>query len=267
MFMNHNPFRLKGRPSVAAAIFVLALLPAVAFSQTSINQVTQAGEERADAGAAAQQQVEQVADETLEIEQQYKSLTKVVDGLKVYNSLLQRQVDNQVTEMDALSTSIDNVSLIERQITPLMTRMIDSLEGFIQLDTPFLLDEREERIQRLRDMMERSDVTAAEKFRQVVEAYQIENEYGRTIEAYKGSVEIGGNQVEVDFLRVGRVSLTYQSVGGGNTGGWDPVSGGFVELPPATYKNQVSDGLKVARKQVAPDLMTVPVPAPTSGGQ
>ena len=129
------------------------------------------------------------------------------------------------------------------------------------------LEERQDRIQRLRDMMERSDVTAAEKFRQVIEAYQIENEYGRTIEAYKGSVDINGNLQEVDFLRVGRVSLTYQSVGGGNTGGWDPASRSFVELPPAQYKNQVADGLKVARKQVAPDLMTVPVPAPTSGGQ
>lgn len=267
MFMKHNPFRLNGRPSVAAAIFVLALLPAAAFSQTSIDQVTQAGEERADAGAAAQQQVEQVADETLEIEQEFKSLSKVVDGLRVYNSLLQRQVDNQVAEMEALNTSIDNVSLIERQIVPLMTRMIDSLEEFIRLDTPFLLDEREERIQRLRDMMERSDVTAAEKFRQVVEAYQIENEYGRTIEAYKGSVEIDGNQQEVDFLRVGRVSLTYQSVGGQHTGGWDPSSNSFVSLPPATYQKQVADGLKVARKQVAPDLITIPVPAPTSGGQ
>ena len=246
--------------------FILALLPAAAYSQANIDDVTEAGESRADAGAAAQQQVEQVADQTLEIEQEFKSLTKVVDGLKVYNSLLQRQVDNQITEMDALSTSISNVSLIERQITPLMTRMIDSLEEFVRLDTPFLLDERQERIQRLRDMMERSDVTAAEKFRQVIEAYQIENEYGRTIEAYKGSVEIDGNTQEVDFLRIGRVSLTYQSVGGQHTGGWDPASRSFVSLPAATYQNQVSDGLKVARKQVAPDLITVPVPAPTSGG-
>ena len=81
------------------------------------------------------------------------------------------------------------------------------------------------------------------------------------------AVDINGNQVEVDFLRVGRVSLTYQSVGGGTTGGWDPVAGAFVELPASAYQNQVADGLKVARKQVAPDLITVPVPAPTSGGQ
>lgn len=267
MFMKRTPSRLKGWPSVATAIVTLALLPAAAFSQTSIDEVTQAGEDRADAGAAEQRQIDQVADETLEVVNEFKSVSKVVDGLKVYNSLLQRQVDNQLAEIEALNTSIDNVALIERQIVPLMTRMIDALDEFVQLDTPFLLEERNERIERLRDMMERSDVTAAEKFRQVIEAYQIENEYGRTIEAYKGSVEIDGRPQEVDFLRIGRVSLTYQSVGGQHTGGWDPASGSWVSLPPASYKNQVADGLSVARKQVAPDLIVVPVPAPTSGGQ
>jgi len=267
MFMKNTPSRLKGWPRVAAAVFILALLPAVAFSQTSIDEVTQAGENRADAGAAEQRQVEQVADETLEVVSEYKSVSKVVDGLKIYNSLLQRQVDNQLNEIEALSTSIDNVSVIERQIVPLMTRMIDSLEEFIRLDTPFLVAERNERIARLRDMMERSDVSAAEKIRRVIEGYQIENEYGRTIEAYKGSVEIDGAPQEVDFLRIGRVSLTYQSVGGQHTGGWDPASGSWVSLPPETYQNQVAAGLKVARKQVAPDLITVPVASPTAGGQ
>jgi hypothetical protein len=179
-----------------------------------------------------------------------------------YNTLLQRQIDNQVEEMAALEESIRNVSLIERQIVPMMTRMLDSLEVFIQLDTPFLLEERNERIERLREMMERSDVSAAEKFRRVIEAYQIENDYGRTIEAYKHTVEIDGVQQEADFLRIGRVSLAYQTVGGGTTGAWDKENGQFIKLDDAEFKNQIAHGLKVARKQVAPDLLIVPVPAP-----
>jgi hypothetical protein len=143
------------------------------------------------------------------------------------------------------------------------TRMLDSLEIFIQLDTPFLLTERTERLERLRNMMERSDVSSAEKFRRVIEAYQIENDYGRTIEAYKGSVPIDGNPQEVDFLRIGRVSLAYQSVGGAHTGAWDKEVGGWVELDASEFKNQVSDGLRVARKQVAPDLLVIPVAAPS----
>ena len=245
---------------------LLAFIPvsfsASVFAQANIDQVTAEGEKRADAGAAEQQRVEQIANQTDDLLNEYNTVSKVVDGLVTYNSLLQRQVNNQETEKAALRESIDNVALIERQITPLMTRMLDALEVFIQLDTPFLLGERQERLERLRGMMERSDVSSAEKFRRVIEAYQIENDYGRTIEAYKGTVEINGNPQEVDFLRIGRVTLAYQSVGGQHTGAWDSVVGDFVELDPAEFKNQVAHGLRVARKQVAPDLLVVPVAAP-----
>ena len=239
-----------------------AVFSASVFAQATVDQVMTEGENRADAGAAEQRRVEQIADQTADLLNDYNTVAKVVDGLVTYNALLQRQIDNQEEEMAALNESIRNVSLIERQIVPMMTKMLDSLEVFIQLDTPFLLNERNERLERLRGMMERSDVSAAEKFRRVIEAYQIENDYGRTIEAYKDTVMVDGNEVEADFLRIGRVSLAYQTVGAGTTGAWDKDSGQFVKLDDAEFKNQVMHGLKVARKQVAPDLLVVPVAAP-----
>jgi hypothetical protein len=229
----------------------------------SINEVMQEGESRADAGARDQTKVDSVADQTEKIVNDYRAVTKVVDGLRVYNALLQTQLNNQEAEMQALSESISNIALIERQIVPLMIRMLDALDVFISLDTPFLMKERNGRIVRLREMMERSDVTAAEKLRRVIEGYQIENDYGRTIEAYKGSTEVNGRELEVDFLRIGRVALMYQTVGGATSGVWDATADAFVELPPATYKAQVAEGLKIARKQVAPDLLIVPVSAPS----
>ena len=250
----------------SAFMFALTGLSSQAFA-VSINEVMQEGETRADAGATAQQQVDSVADQTEKIINDYRTVTKVVDGLRVYNALLQTQLDNQEAEMEALNDSIANVALIERQIVPLMLRMVDALDEFVQLDTPFLAKERAERIARLREVMERSDVSAAEKFRIVIEGYQIENDYGRTIEAYKGSTEINGNELEVDFLRIGRVALLYQTVGGAHTGVWDSTQGEFIELPPAPYQKQVLDGLKIARKQVAPDLLVVPVSAPTRAMQ
>ena len=175
-------------------IYTLASLSTQVFA-AGINEVMQEGENRADASATAQKQVDSVADQTEKLVNDYRAVTKVVDGLRVYNALLQTQLANQEAEMQAISESISNVALIERQIVPLMTRMVDALDEFVQLDTPFLLKERNARIDRLREMMERSDVTAAEKFRRVIEGYQIENDYGRTIEAYKGSTEINGNQI------------------------------------------------------------------------
>jgi len=246
--------------------FVIAGLSTQAFA-ASINEVMQEGENRADAGANDQVKVDSVADQTEGIVNDYRAVTKVVDGLKVYNALLQTQLNNQESEMQALTDSIGNIALIERQIVPLMLRMVDALEGFISLDTPFLMKERTDRVARLRGMMERSDVSAAEKLRRVVEGYQIENDYGRTIEAYKGSTDVNGLELEVDFLRIGRVALLYQTVGGASSGAWDSTAGAYVELPAATYEAAVQQGLKVARKQVAPDLMIIPVAAPTRAAQ
>ena len=260
MFINQMKIRLLMSTTLTAGL--TALLATSALAQVTIDQVTDEGVKRAEAGAAEQQRIEQIANQTDELLAEYNTLAKVVDGLRTYNSLLQRQVDNQESEKAALAESIDNVALIERQIIPMMTRMLDALEEFIRLDTPFLMKERTERLDRLREMMERSDVTSAEKFRRVIEAYQIENDYGRTIEAYKGTVDINGTPQEVDFLRIGRVSLAYQSVGGQYTGAWDVEEGAFVELPPEKFKTQIAQGLRVARKQIAPDLLVVPVAAP-----
>lgn len=248
-------------------LLMWSLFVPIAGTAADVDQVIAVGEMRAQEGKAVQAEVEKLSDEAGDLESQYKQVIKVVDGLKVYNGLLQRQVDNQVSEMVALADSIDKVSLIERQIVPLMVEMLDSLEEIIRLDVPFLEAERSERLARLRNMMERSDVTAAEKFRRILEAYEIENEYGRTIEAYKGSLEVGTKQREVDFLRIGRVALLYQTVGGEQTGAWNQAQRIWETLAPEQYKQDVQKGLRVARKQVAPDLLVLPILAATRAGQ
>ena len=250
-----------GTSALGGALALLWLLPGLALAQDAVDKVMDVGEKRVAEGVAAQSQVEKLSDQVRDIEAEYRQELKVVDGLKVYNSLLQKQVDNQNAEITSLSESIDKVSLIERQIVPLMAQMIETLDDFVQLDVPFLPEERAERVVRLRGMMERSDVTAAEKFRRIIEAYQIESEYGRTIEAYKGTLELGDATREVNFLRIGRVALLYQSDGGEITGAWDVASGQWQELPPERYKQDVSKGLKIARKQVAPDLIVMPIQA------
>lgn len=239
----------------------LLLSSTAAISQEKVNKIIKGEEARIQQNANSQKKINKLSDQAADLLAEYKSVAKIVDGLIVYNDLLQKQVDNQNTEIANLEKSIQDVSLIERQIIPLMVRMIDSLEEFVKLDVPFLPEERHKRIQRLKAMMERSDVTAAEKFRRVMEAFQIENDYGRTIEAYKGSVKIDGKDREVDFLRIGRTVLVYQSISREHTGMWNQKTRQWEALPAETYRNQVAKGLKVARKQVAPDLLMMPIPA------
>ena len=138
----------------------------------------------------------------------------------------------------------------------------------VALDVPFLAAEREARIAKLRALMGRSDVTVAEKSRRVFEAYQVENDYGRTIEAYAGTVPRGEEEVPVDFLRVGRLGLLYLTRDGTEVGAWDHANRQWVELD-SSYKNAISEGLRVAKKQSAPQLIRVPLPRPepAQGGQ
>lgn len=248
---------------LVAGSAVCALLPSFAMAQ-SLEKVLNAQERRIRLAQESQERVDNTVKQTRSLEDQYKAVLKEIEGLEVYNTLLQRQVDNQVLQLTDLEASLQQVEVINRQIVPIMTKMIEGLEQFVELDVPFLLEERSDRIAGLWELMERQDVTVAEKFRKVTEAFQIENDYGRTIEAYKGTLELDGATRQVDFLRIGRIALVYQTEDGKISGVWDDEGGQWQSLGNE-YKNQIKFGLQIARKQVAPDLVLMPVDAPEAG--
>ena len=226
-------------------------------AQEKVQELEQQGIERAADGRAVQEQVSNLRDETRSLVDDYYAHLKLVDGLKLYNAMLQRQLDNQTEEISILTNSIADVATVERQILPLMKRMIDGLEHFIGFDVPFLLEERQNRVAELRSLLPRADVTVAEKARRVMEAYQIENDYGRTIEAYRGKLELDTASFDADFLRVGRVALMYRLVGGDQVGFWDQDDNSWVELSSGRWRRYIDQGLKVARQEVAPELISV----------
>ena len=216
----------------------------------------------------SQARIDALTEETRKLLGEYKTVLKEIEGLRVYNRQLQKQISNQETEMTKLASSIDQVTLIERQITPLMLRMIDGLEQSIALDVPFLLEERNGRIAQLKEIMERSDVSVAEKFRKVMEAYQIEMDFGSTAEWYSHAIDLGGDLGvrEYSMLRIGRIGLYFQSDDASITGMWDPESKEFVVLDNE-HRNEVRKGLRMARQLIAPELLLLPVPAAQAAGE
>tara|TARA_Y100001933_G_scaffold122837_1_gene122630 strand:- start:6682 stop:7518 length:837 start_codon:yes stop_codon:yes gene_type:complete len=227
----------------------------------TLNDIYQVAERINAQARQSQSRIDALTEETRELLSQYKTVLKEIEGLRVYNRQLERQISNQETEMAQLTRSIDDVTLIERQITPLMLRMIDGLEQFVQLDLPFLMNERNERIDTLREMMDRADVAVSEKFSQILRAYQIENEYGRTMEAYGDTIDFGGNQRKVDVLKVGRIALVFQSPDGEVTGFYNPNSAQWEELDDS-YNTPVRNGIRMARKQLSVDMLPMPVEGP-----
>jgi hypothetical protein len=253
------------RRLAALVVWLLAasVVPTTTAAEDSkLDEVLSAGASKIQLAQASQQRIDATVLETENLESEYKQVTRQIDGLKVYNEYMERQIAAQETELANLRRSIDQIDIVERQIMPLMIRMYDGLEQFIHLDLPFLEEERLDRIERLRIVMERSDVSVAEKFRRLIEVFQIENDFGRTIETYKATLVIDGATLEVDILRLGRIGLYYQTNDASATGKWDPAASKWMPLTGRNDRSQVRRGIRIARKLVAPDLLLLEIPAP-----
>ena len=235
---------------------------AVAVQANTLDSILEVGKAKNDAARKSQAKIDRLADETRDLLTDYKTVSKQIDGLKVYNARLQRQIDNQLKIIQEIETSIDQTTVIQRQMTPLVIRMIDGLEKFIELDVPFHEEERKKRVAFLRSNLDRSDVSVAEKFRQVLEAYKIENEYGRKIDSYKGSLEIDGVDRDGNFFRVGRVALLFQTTDTQTSLAWDSDARAWQPLDSGQYRTAIMKGLRIARKEASIDLLNMPVPSP-----
>jgi hypothetical protein len=172
----------------------------------------------------------------------------------------QDQVQSQEAEIASLERQLVMIETTNRQVQPLMQQMVDTLERFVELDVPFLLEERTDRVRGLQNMMSRSDVTISEKYRLILEAYQTELDYGRTLEAYEGRLGTGADARTVQFARLGRISLMYRTIDGSETGYWDANQKMWVV--DDSYADKVEEALRVAAGDGAPELLIVPVPVP-----
>jgi hypothetical protein len=212
------------------------------------------------AAIASQERVDQLSDETREMLLQYRNYLNETRNLEDYGRQLAMQVESQDREIEVVKQQLDEIEKTAQSVLPLMEKMLDTLDRFVHLDLPFLLEERRKRVASLREAMGRADVTVSEKFRRILEAYQIEADYGRTLEAYQGEIGEGAQARTVRFLRVGRVSLLYQTLDGEETGYWSADQRSWVV--DDSYRSAVRAGFEIADKSRAPDLFEVPIPAP-----
>lgn len=259
-----NSSSRKMTTAVLTAVVVVATGSVLA---QTVDQVLEADLRRLNLAQESQERVNGIVEETRSLEDEYRGLLKEIEGLEVYNRLMTAQTDAQQATLEDIALSMDQVEVVNRQIFPLMERMIDGLEQSIALDIPFLMDERTNRVETLKDLMSRSDVSVAEKFRKVLEAYQIEMDYGQSSEWYRQTLEVEGVQGTRDYnmLRIGRVGLYFQSDDGRITGRYDRGQETFVV--DDEYRSEIRKGIRMARQLIAPELVLIPVRAAEPVGE
>ncbi len=237
-------------------VFLLYILAIFATANDAdIEQILEENQTSISQSETSQENVDTLSTEKDSLLAEWKVVVKQVEGLKIYNAQKRQQIKAQEERLVTLAEQTKQVVVIQRQIPPLMERMANSLEQFVSLDAPFSLDERYKRINQVRNTLSDPKVTASEQVRQVLEAYNIEREYGRTIETYEDAIELDGEEKVVNILRIGRLALMYQlkdqsEAGIWNGSGWEQVSG---------FRIPVRDGIRMANKTAPLDLLPLPV--------
>tara|TARA_R110001592_G_scaffold299059_1_gene569949 strand:- start:54038 stop:54799 length:762 start_codon:yes stop_codon:yes gene_type:complete len=240
-------------------LWILCALPLIALAQGATEQALDQSQALMRDAQGSQQRIEQLDDATRQALKRYRQALEQRERLVDYNARLADMVKAQAEELDAYETQLSSIDDTQRELLPLMQRMYVSLERFIELDLPFLPEERAERLAQLEDLLKSAHVSVAEKYRRLVEVYQIESDYGRTLEAWRGT--LGENEPVriVDFLRLGRVMLFYQTLDGREQGYWDAQTSAWKALPDS-YRRTLEQGLNIARQQQTPVMLRLPLP-------
>ena len=251
------------RPTTLLTIAAMALFLAnpPTSAQEGAKKAMQVEDQSLQSSIDVQKRINELDDATRSMLNDYRQTTQQIQDLAAYNEQLSKLVATQRVEMADYERQFEDLEITKRRILPLIVRMIDVLEQFVSVDIPFLEKERTMRIAELKKLMERPDVATSEKYRRVSEAYQIELEYGHTIEAYEGEMDDNGESRTVNFLRFGRLGLYYMSLDGLDIGYWDNSADKWVPLG-AEFRQPLDRGIRIARKQLPPDLIRLPIPAP-----
>jgi hypothetical protein len=212
------------------------------------------------AAVKSQEKINKLYEQSQELFIEYRGVVDETETLKVYHDYIQTLVADQQRGIDSLQTQIDGIDGVKQGIVPLMFRMIDSLEQFIALDVPINLQERKDRVERLRDVMGNSNVTVSERFRQVVQAYQIENDYGSNLTSEQGTLDYQGTEITVDFFNLGRTALLALSLDQKNAWVWNNATRTWDALEDEWLKPVVT-AVKMANKLLPPDLLELPITA------
>ena len=240
---------------IRAIILSIALVFPFVGNATEMESVVEVGRENSNQSAASQDKIDGTEKQTDKIVNEWKATSKQVEGLKLYNEQKRIQIEAQLDLMDKLDDQLVQVVVMQRQIPPLAQRMLESLESFINLDTPFRIEERQDRVDLVRASLAKPKVTASEQVRQVLEAYNIEAEYGRKIDTYESALQDG---TVVNILVIGRIGMFYQTKDEQSSGRWNNETNSWDELD-GSYRKPIRNGIRMAKKLAPTDMLLMPV--------
>jgi len=246
---------------LAVAGFLVAVLLSVCVQAAEIKDSLKVVTETNSSAANSQKKIDDLTRETRNLLEDYRKLLDGSEYQAAYTRELEELEQAQQQQLESLREQIAQARVTQQRIVPLMRSMADSLEKFVVLDLPFRHDERIAAVLDLKQRLREPDLSVSAKFRGLLEAFQLEQDYGGNIESWRGPLLQGEQELSVEYLRVGRVALYFQSLDGSASGYWDSESQTWVPLEER-YNRGLGQALRVAQNLTAPQLLNLPLPVP-----
>jgi hypothetical protein len=227
-------------------------------AETDLNKIISSKQGSQYQSQQTQNKIVEMDQETTEIVNEYRSLLKENAVLMTYNQQLDKQQELQKLKLESLDKNMANVREVRMQLMPLMQEMVEVLTVFVNNDIPFLWQERQLRLAELTNLLDNPNIAIADKYRRIVEAYQIETEYGDTIETWQAQLPLTDEDKTAHLIRIGRIGLYYLTPDQQTAGYWDNNSRSWKPLPES-WLASIKQAYDVADNRSVPALLTVPL--------
>lgn len=244
---------------LAAAAVLLSGPRAIAAAgiEESLGVVSETNRE----ATASQEKIDRLAREARDLLEEYRKLRDGSEYQAAYTRELEALDRAQRDRIEELRSQIERARITRQRIVPLMRSMAEALEKFVVLDLPFHHEERIAAVLQLQRRLSSPELSVSARFRLLLEAYQLELDYGNRIEAWRGPLSWRGEELSVQYLRVGRSALYFQSLDGDRSGYWDREAQDWMPLDPR-FNRPLARALRVAQNVTAPELLQLPMPVP-----
>lgn len=256
--MKELKVKLKAMKQIKSAVVLCALMSSPMLAAEPLAQSQRVESQAIDAAKRSQDTIDQSSDRAFELQREIEILMQEVESLEVYRDHLSRMIDSQQLEIDSFHQQLDEIGATRQGVVPLMYRMLAALETHIENDRPIRPAARAQRLEQLNAMMAQADVSDAEKYRRILEAYQIELDYGSKLGSYQGELEVAGERLQVEQLYLGRAVLLARSLDQQQYWTWDQASGQWQAMDRAAGL-KADQAYALARQSVAPSLLELPV--------
>jgi hypothetical protein len=241
------------------SILAILISQALLFGATSVDSIVKEVENTNTKSAAVQKKIDTYVQQSETLYDEYMQLKKELESQQLYNKQLELITTTQKEKIPLLEQQLLEIEVTQKKILPLMFEMVETLDTFVQVDTPFLYKERQQRVANLKSHLSNPDMTLSEQFRMIFQSYKLEYNYARTLEVYRSELDPDDAQSKtVDFLRIGRVGLYYQTLDRSQSAVYNLKDKKWVVLDES-YNSAILKAIKMARKKMAPDFLTLPI--------